>query len=231
MRWLQATRVQLAHSRARHRRARAVGVRRRGGSRRQAVPRNSLSPYPVPAARDRPSRRDRHAGDAGDGARVSRPTRSFAASRRSSCAATRCWWRPSCKREARSRSRCPPVPGTTSFRGSASPASRVLRSKRGARSVPECSVARDTRWTWASWSSTPARSIPAKPLEQLWAFGKLMLLFQGYLQANVVEASDGTYAIGAVADVKVELFGDAARHRRRQAPGVARALRSTKVLL
>ena len=30
------------------------------------------------------------------------------------------------------------------------------------------------------------------------------------LQANIVEAADGTYAIGAVADVKVELFGDAA---------------------
>jgi hypothetical protein len=27
--------------------------------------------------------------------------------------------------------------------------------------------------------------------------------------ANIVEAADGTYAIGAVADVKVELFGDA----------------------
>jgi len=51
---------------------------------------------------------------------------------------------------------------------------------------------------------------PAKPLEQLWVFGKPTRPFQGYLQANIVEASDGTYAIGAVADVKVELFGDAA---------------------
>ncbi len=50
---------------------------------------------------------------------------------------------------------------------------------------------------------------PAKPLEQLWVFGKPTRPLQGYLQANIVEAADGSYAIGAVADVKVELFGDA----------------------
>ena len=36
LRWLQATRVQLAHPRPRHRRARALGVRRRGRSDRAA---------------------------------------------------------------------------------------------------------------------------------------------------------------------------------------------------
>jgi len=40
-------------------------------------------------------------------------------------------------------------------------------------------------------------------------FGRPTRPLQGFLQANVVEAADGTYAIGAVADVKVELFGDA----------------------
>ena len=50
----------------------------------------------------------------------------------------------------------------------------------------------------------------AKPLEQLWVFGKPARPFQGYLQANIVAASDGSFAIGAQADVKVELFGDAA---------------------
>jgi len=49
----------------------------------------------------------------------------------------------------------------------------------------------------------------ARPLEQLWVFGRPTRPLQGFLQANVVEAADGTYAIGAVADVKVELFGDA----------------------
>jgi len=50
----------------------------------------------------------------------------------------------------------------------------------------------------------------AKPLEQLWVFGKPTRPLQGYMQANIVEASDGTFAIGAIADIKVELFGDAA---------------------
>jgi alpha-D-xyloside xylohydrolase len=50
---------------------------------------------------------------------------------------------------------------------------------------------------------------PARPLEQLWVFGRPTRTLLGYLQANIVEAADGTYAIGAVADVQVELFGDA----------------------
>jgi alpha-D-xyloside xylohydrolase len=51
---------------------------------------------------------------------------------------------------------------------------------------------------------------PAKPLEQLWVFGKPTRPFHGSMQANIVQTSDGSYAIGAMADVKVELFGDAA---------------------
>jgi alpha-D-xyloside xylohydrolase len=50
----------------------------------------------------------------------------------------------------------------------------------------------------------------AKPLEQLWVFGRPTRPLHGLLQANIVEATDGTFAIGATADVKVELFGDAA---------------------
>jgi hypothetical protein len=50
----------------------------------------------------------------------------------------------------------------------------------------------------------------AKPLEQLWVFGRPTRPFHGFLQANIVEATAGTFAIGATAEVKVELFGDAA---------------------
>ncbi len=50
----------------------------------------------------------------------------------------------------------------------------------------------------------------AKPLEQLWVFGRPTRPLHGFLQANIVEAIDGTFAIGATAEVKVELFGDAA---------------------
>ena len=41
-------------------------------------------------------------------------------------------------------------------------------------------------------------------------FGRPTRPLHGFLQANIVEATDGTFAIGAAADVKVELFGDAA---------------------
>ena len=50
----------------------------------------------------------------------------------------------------------------------------------------------------------------ANPLEQLWVFGRPTRPLHGFLQANIVKAADGAYAIGAVADVKVELYGDAA---------------------
>ncbi len=50
----------------------------------------------------------------------------------------------------------------------------------------------------------------AKPLEQLWVFGRPTRPFHGFLQANIVEATAGTFAIGATAEVKVELFGEAA---------------------
>jgi alpha-D-xyloside xylohydrolase len=50
----------------------------------------------------------------------------------------------------------------------------------------------------------------AAPLEQLWVFGRPTRPLHGFLQANVVATTDGTFAIGAAADVKVELFGDAA---------------------
>ena len=68
---------------------------------------------------------------------------------------------------------------------------------------------------------------PAKPLEQLWVFGRPTRPLQGFLQANIVEAADGTYAIGAVADVKVELFGDAAGITVAQAAGVTGCRRRT----
>ena len=53
VRWLQATRVRVAHARARHRRARAVGVRRRGRGDRAQVARVPLSADSVSRARDR----------------------------------------------------------------------------------------------------------------------------------------------------------------------------------
>jgi hypothetical protein len=41
-------------------------------------------------------------------------------------------------------------------------------------------------------------------------FGRPTRPFHGFLQANIVEATAGSFAIGATAEVKVELFGDAA---------------------
>ena len=41
-------------------------------------------------------------------------------------------------------------------------------------------------------------------------FGRPTRPLQGFLQANIVETTDGMFAVGAMADVKVELFGDAA---------------------
>jgi alpha-glucosidase (family GH31 glycosyl hydrolase) len=51
---------------------------------------------------------------------------------------------------------------------------------------------------------------PEKPLEQFWVFGKPSRPFHGSLQVNIVPASDGSFAIGAMPDLRVELFGDAA---------------------
>jgi len=51
---------------------------------------------------------------------------------------------------------------------------------------------------------------PDKLLEQLWVFGKPTRPFHGSLQANIVPASNGSFAIGAMPDLRVELFGDAA---------------------
>ena len=49
----------------------------------------------------------------------------------------------------------------------------------------------------------------AKPLEQLWVFGRPARSLEGFAQAKIVKDSDGAYSIRATADVKVELFGDA----------------------
>jgi alpha-D-xyloside xylohydrolase len=50
----------------------------------------------------------------------------------------------------------------------------------------------------------------AKPLEQLWVFGRPTRPLDGLAQAKIVAGADGAYAIRAAADVKVEIFGDAA---------------------
>ena len=49
----------------------------------------------------------------------------------------------------------------------------------------------------------------AKPLEQLWVFGRPARSLESFAQASIVKDSNGAYAIRATADVKVELFGDA----------------------
>jgi alpha-D-xyloside xylohydrolase len=48
----------------------------------------------------------------------------------------------------------------------------------------------------------------ARPLEQLWVFGRPTRPLVGFAQATAAAGADGAYAIGAAPDVKVELFGD-----------------------
>ena len=48
------------------------------------------------------------------------------------------------------------------------------------------------------------------PLEQLWVFGKPTAPLRGFAQAEIAPDASGALAIRATADVKVELFGDAA---------------------
>jgi alpha-D-xyloside xylohydrolase len=49
----------------------------------------------------------------------------------------------------------------------------------------------------------------ARPLEQLWVFGKPMHALDSFVQARIEASADGAFAIRATADVKVERFGDA----------------------
>ena len=114
--------VLLAHPRARHRRARAVGVRPRGRGDRAQVARVPLPAHPLPAAGDPRGGRDRPAGDARDAARVPgqragpRLRHAVHVRRRAARRADRAGGR------RRSRSRCLPARGTTSTRASASSA-------------------------------------------------------------------------------------------------------------
>ncbi|MEO8306304.1 MAG: TIM-barrel domain-containing protein [Betaproteobacteria bacterium] len=50
----------------------------------------------------------------------------------------------------------------------------------------------------------------AKPLEQLWVFGRPTRAQDGFAQVKIEAGADGAFAIRASAGVKVELFGDAA---------------------
>jgi alpha-D-xyloside xylohydrolase len=50
---------------------------------------------------------------------------------------------------------------------------------------------------------------PARPLEQLWVFGRPTRPLEGLAQATIALGADGAPAIRAAADVKVELFGEA----------------------
>jgi alpha-D-xyloside xylohydrolase len=49
----------------------------------------------------------------------------------------------------------------------------------------------------------------ARPLEQLWVFGRPTRPLEGFAQAKAVAGADGAYAIRAAPEVTVELFGDA----------------------
>ena len=51
---------------------------------------------------------------------------------------------------------------------------------------------------------------PLAPLEQLWVFGKPTTALEGFAQARIALEAGGAATLHAVADVKVELFGDAA---------------------
>ncbi len=50
----------------------------------------------------------------------------------------------------------------------------------------------------------------AAPLEGLWVFGKPACSLTGWTQAVISAGTDGAFGVEATADVKVELFGDAA---------------------
>ena len=208
LRWLQATVFSSHIRRPRHRRARALGVRRRGGSHRQEVARDPLSPDSVSAAGDRRGGRDRHARDAGDGARLSRQrthsrlrnavhVRRHAAGRADRPAGRRGRDRVAAGRVVRLH-----------LAAALSRASACCATRRRSTSS-RCSAAKGMRCRWAPRSSTPARSTRRSRSSSCGCSDGPTRPLQGYLQANIVEAADGTYAIGAVADVKVELFGDA----------------------
>ena len=191
--------VQLAHPRARHRRARALGVRRRGRGDRAQVARVPLSADSVSAARDRRGGRDRHAGDARDAARVSRQ-RAHARLRDAVHVRRRAARRADRRSPAaRSRSRCRRARGTTSIRASASPASACCATRRRSTSF-RCSAAKATRCRSGRAVQHTGEIDAARPLEQLWVFGKptrpLARLRAGQ---RSTPARDGAFAIDAAA--------------------------------
>jgi alpha-D-xyloside xylohydrolase len=49
----------------------------------------------------------------------------------------------------------------------------------------------------------------AKPLEQLWVFGRPTHPLDGFAEVTISAGADGAYAIHAASDVKIERFGDA----------------------
>ena len=105
--------LRVAHASARHRRARAVGIRRASGSDRAQV-----AHVPLPADTGTCRRRSRRQARPGcpSCARCRsrfRAMRSRANTIRSSCAAMRFWSRLSCRKAARPRLRCRPEAGTT----------------------------------------------------------------------------------------------------------------------
>ena len=164
-----------------------MGVRRRGRSDRAQVARVPLPPDSVSAAGDRRRGRHRHARDARDGARVSRQRAHPRATKRSSCAATRCSSRPSSSRAARSRSRCRPARGTTSISRQRFPGRRVLRYKAALDQFPVFGREGYALPLGPAVQHT-GEIDPAKPLEQLWVFGRPTRPLAGLLQAKIVEA-------------------------------------------
>ena len=100
--------------------------------------------------------------------------------------------------------------GTTSTRASASPAGACCATARRSTSS-RCSGAKATRCRSVAPSSTPARSIAARPLEQLWVFGKPARAARRASRRLRIDAgADGAFAVARAAGVQVEVFGDAA---------------------
>jgi hypothetical protein len=64
-----------------------------------------------------------------------------------------------------------------------------------------------------------------KLLEQLWVFGKPTGRSTDRCKPISFPASNGAFAIGAMPDVRVELFGDAADHPHREIVRVDRSSR------
>ena len=197
-----------------------MGVRRRGRGDRAQVARVPLPADAVPAARDRRGGRDRPAGDARDAARVSRQ-RAHARLRNAVHV----------RRRAARRADHPPggeveialPPGAWYDLNSRQrfPGQRVLRYQAALDQFPV--------FGREGYALPLGRAVQhtgeidaAKPLEQLWVFGKPTRPLDGFAQANIVEAAGRHVRDRRGGRRQGRALRRRGRNRRRQAGAMAR---------